>query len=89
MRDGNTPPTLPGISPIVVQELARNVGKLGELFLSEAEFDEIAQAQLSDENIVVLYCYIRDASLRLEDEWRDEFVALFPDKVDLLPAAQT
>ncbi len=86
MNDRIAPPTLRGVSPITIQEIARNVGKLGELFLSEAELNEINRAQLSKDDVIKLYVYIRDASSRLEDEWRDEFVATFDHGASLPPA---
>jgi hypothetical protein len=89
MNDGIAQPTFAGVSPLTVQELPRNVSKLGELFLSDAEIREFRGANLTNAEVVALYVYVRDVSRRLEEEWRDEFVDLFPNQAHVLPAPRT
>jgi hypothetical protein len=48
---------------------------------------ELARAKLSVPQIVALYVHIRDVSLRLEEEWRGEFIEAFPGIEDALPEA--
>lgn len=65
--------------------LARAVGKCGELAFTQGYLDLLARS-LSDEQLVELYCEIRDLSDRDEVEWRGEFERTFPRVVASLPA---
>ena len=67
------------------QALIRSVSKVGDFDLAEAAVDELSEI-LSDQEAVTLYVAIRDHSHRQEYEWRDEFIAAFPDSEPLLPA---
>jgi len=64
--------------------LVRSVSKNGDFFLAASELAHLRES-LGDEEVVELYEIIRDRSLRLESEWRAEFVAAFPKQEHLLP----
>ena len=65
-------------------ELAHELSKIGSL---EYETDTLlALGQVLDTaQVVELYEYLRDKSLRVESEWRDEFEEFFPEHADALP----
>jgi len=67
------------------QALIRSVSKNGDFYIAEAVVDELRKV-LSAQEAVTLYVAIRDHSHRQEYEWRDEFIAAFPDSEPLLPA---
>ena len=69
------------------QALIRSVSKLGEFFLAQDELAELSKV-LSQQEAVDLYIAIRDHSRRLEDEWRQEFIAAFPSAEHLLPSPE-
>jgi hypothetical protein len=75
----------PIVSEATKQALARSVSKNGDFFLAQVELDALA-GSLNDAEVISLYEYIRDNSMRLEDEWRDEFIEAFPEQENLLPA---
>jgi hypothetical protein len=65
-------------------EFVRYIGKNGDLeFVSESSIDW-ARGLSCDEKIA-LYVKVRDESQRLEDEWRNEFVAKVRIEEHLLP----
>jgi hypothetical protein len=64
---------------------ARDVSKSGSLARYDAFLDLLARS-LTPEQLVELYVYIRDKSLRYESEWRAEFERAFPACVAQLPA---
>jgi hypothetical protein len=66
------------------QHLARSVSKTGEFFLAKEELEQL-RGRLERHHVVSLYEYIRDASGRVEYEWRPEFVAAFPEFENALP----
>lgn len=55
-------------------DFIRYIGKTGDLALVSESSIDWACGLSSDEKIA-LYLKVRDESQRLEDEWRDEFVA--------------
>src|SRR5215510_8461170 len=67
------------------QALIRSVSKNGDFYVAEAVVDELRKV-LSAQEAVTLYVAIRDYTRRQEYEWRDEFIAAFPDSEPLLPA---
>lgn len=72
------------VSEAMKQALVRSVSKNGDFFFAEPELDALS-GSLSDAEVVALYEYIRDNSMRLEEEWRDEFIEAFPEQEPLLP----
>jgi hypothetical protein len=74
----------PSVSEAMKQELVRSVSKNGDFLLAQAELDALA-GSLEDAEVISLYEYIRDNSMRLEGEWRDEFIEAFPEQESLLP----
>ena len=64
--------------------LARSVSKTGEFYLAQEYLDQL-KGNLSLEQALSLYEYIRDESQRLEEEWRDEFTDAFPEYEENLP----
>ena len=64
--------------------LARSVSKTGEFYLAQKYLDHL-KGNLSLEQALSLYEYIRDESQRLEEEWRDEFTDAFLVFEDDLP----
>jgi hypothetical protein len=68
----------------LVGDIARDVGKLGVLSASEAELRAM-RIFFGVADAVALYEGIRDMSLRFEGEWREEFIAYFPESRDVLP----
>jgi hypothetical protein len=76
------------LSEKIKVQFARSVGKNGDFFLVSEEMEAIA-GELSNSDVVALYVYIRDHSMRLEAEWRNEFIANFPRQASLLPDPTT
>ncbi|HEV7228554.1 hypothetical protein [Brevundimonas sp.] len=66
------------------QEIIRYVGKHGEFSFVHDKFDRITST-LSDEQVVAFYQAILEGSGRHEEEWRDEFLSLFPAAEVLIP----
>lgn len=75
----------PEVLDVLKQALARSVSKNGDFFLAQSELDSLA-GRLGDSEVVSLYEFIRDTSMRLELEWRLGFVAAFPTQRGMLPA---
>lgn len=73
------------IPDVLKHALARSVSKNGDFFLAQSELASLA-GRLGDAEVVSLYEFIRDTSMRLELEWRPEFVAAFPLQRGMLPA---
>lgn len=71
-------------SGAAIQALVQSVSKNGDFFLARAELDALA-GSLTDAEVISLYEYIRDNSMRLEEEWRGEFIEAFPQQENLLP----
>jgi len=67
--------------------LARSASKVGDFNLATEALATLSRT-LSPNEAVDLYCYIRDTSERLEEEWRPGFEDAFPAAVALLPAIQ-
>jgi hypothetical protein len=74
----------PIVSEATKRALVRSVSKNGDFFLAQEELDALA-GLLSDADVISLYEHIRDNSMRLEEEWRDEFIEAFPEQESLLP----
>ena len=72
------------VSDAAKQALVRSVSKNGDFFLAQDELDALV-GLLSDADVISLYEHIRDNSMRLEEEWRDEFIEAFPEQESLLP----
>jgi hypothetical protein len=64
--------------------IARSVSKVGSFELALVEVSLLARNSTADEALS-LYCYVRDESMRLEDEWWPAFEKAFPATVGLLP----
>jgi hypothetical protein len=73
------------IPDVLKHALARSVSKNGDFFLAQSELASLA-GRLGDAEVVSLYEFIRDTSMRLEREWRPEFVTAFPLQRGVLPA---
>jgi len=74
----------PIVSEATKRALVRSVSKNGDFFLAQEELGALA-GLLSDADVISLYEHIRDNSMRLEDEWREEFIEAFPQQESLLP----
>jgi hypothetical protein len=68
-------------------EFIRYVSKNGDLHLVSQETLAWAQS-LSDSDKIGLYCAIRDESMRLESEWRQEFIQKVNPVATNLPPIQ-
>ena len=68
----------------VIDDIARDVSKTGELSFCDEVLNQF-RSFFTTEECVELYVQIRDASGRLEEEWRDEFIDYFPDCENALP----
>lgn len=66
------------------QALVRSGSKNGDFFLVQAKLGVLA-GWLTDTEVISFYAYIRDKSMRLEEEWREEFIEAFPRQASLLP----
>ena len=69
-------------------EIARSVSKCGELCLVSDETINEAK-RLDDSSKIELYIYIKDESMRLEAEWRNEFCHKIEISHELLPEAES
>ncbi len=68
-----------------LRNLAWEIGKAGDLLTGrKSAFDEV----LTDEEVALEYGVIRDASGRLECEWRSNFKRLYPSHCRALPPIQ-
>jgi hypothetical protein len=65
----------------LIGETTRCLSKSGEIYSTE----ELKKLALTPEQVVELYCFFRDNSQRWESEWRDQFIAIFPDSEPYLP----
>ena len=76
------------VDPVVPDDvkhaLARSVSKNGDFFLAQPELASLA-GRLSDAEVISLYEFIRDTSMRLELEWRPAFAEAFPSQTGMLP----
>lgn len=72
------------IPDVLKHALARSVSKNGDFFLAQSELASHA-GRPGDAEVVSLYEFIRDTSMRLELEWRPEFVTAFPLQRGILP----
>jgi hypothetical protein len=68
----------------VTEELARTVSKYATMAGHE-NWTSVLSNALSQEQLSELYQNIRDESLRLEPEWRSEFIHVFPRSSGVLP----
>jgi hypothetical protein len=69
---------------IVTEELARYVSKYATMSMHE-NWTSVLSKALSCDQQVELYVNVRDLSQRLEPEWRQEFMRLFPSCIAALP----
>lgn len=72
------------ISPELLGDITLWLSKSGELYREE-ELKALAKMVTTDQ-AVELYIYLRDNGERWESEWRDSFIALFPQSESKLPA---
>lgn len=71
----------------ITEELAeacRWLSKSGTFSPSEAYLRQLSTS-LSPSEVLELHAFFRDESQRYESEWREEFLALFPQSEGLLP----
>jgi hypothetical protein len=62
--------------------LVRAISKDGGI--TESEWLEYVK-KFTDEEVVAMYCTVRDESMRMENEWRPELVTALADRANLLP----
>ena len=67
--------------------IARSLSKTGGFGLVGDEWLMALPPALTSSEAANLYVRLRDESERLESEWRDKFIALFPQSTDQLPAS--
>lgn len=68
----------------VAYEINRWLSKSGEFIYGKDILKDLS-TKLTKEEIIEVYEYFRDESERVENEWREDFIALFPSIKDELP----
>jgi hypothetical protein len=71
----------------IIYIIARSLSKTGSFGLVGDEWLRALPPALTSSEAANLYVRLRDESERLESEWRDKFIALFPQSADQLPAS--